>query len=135
MVHNLHQHIFYIPNPTLAFIGVSYHAAAFTLFGFQAQTLARVFAGKAHLPEREHMVAEYEKKVEEKGRGRVFHSLAGPAAEVAYVRELVEWVNAEGEPRGEPKIEAHSEEWVEEYEAFKTKLTEEWFGGKEGGKV
>ncbi|KAK0641429.1 major facilitator superfamily domain-containing protein [Cercophora newfieldiana] len=139
MVHNLHQHIFYIPDPTLAFIGVSYHAAAFTLFGFQAQVLARVFAGKASLPTREEMVAEYERLVEEKGRGRVFHSLAGPGAEVAYVKGLVGWVNEEGEKRGERKIEAHSEEWVREYEEFKARLTEEWFrkeGGEEkGGEV
>ena len=130
MVHNLHKDIFYIPDPTLAFIGVPYHAAAFTLFGFQAQVLARVFAGKARLPGREEMVEEYERKVGEKGRGRGFHSLAGPGAEVAYVRELVEWANADGEARGEPRIEPHTDEWVKEYEEFKSKLTEEWFGKK-----
>lgn len=132
MVHNLHKDIFYIPNPTLAFIGVPYHSAAFTLFGFQAQVLARVFAGKARLPGREEMVEQYQKKVGEKGRGRGFHSLAGPGAEVAYVRELVEWANADGAATGEPRIETHTEEWVEEYEEFKSKLTEEWFGKKEG---
>jgi hypothetical protein len=130
MVHNLHKDIFYIPDPTLAFIGVPYHAAAFTLFGFQAQVLARVFAGKARLPGREEMIKEYEGKIGEKGRGRGFHSLAGPGAEVAYVRGLVEWANVDGEARGEPRIEPHTDEWVQEYEEFKSKLTEEWFGKK-----
>jgi thioredoxin reductase len=130
MVHNLHKDMFYMPNPTLAFIGVPYHSAAFTLFGFQAQVLARVFAGKARLPSRAEMVEEYRKKVDEKGRGRSFHSLAGPGAEVGYVREIVKWVNRDGEALGEPKVEAHAEEWVKEYEEFKTRITEEWFGKK-----
>ncbi|KAK3369540.1 hypothetical protein B0T24DRAFT_580559 [Lasiosphaeria ovina] len=130
MVHNLHKDIFYIPNPTLAFIGVPYHAAAFTLFGFQAQVLARVFSGKAHLPARGEMVEEYKKKVKEKELGRSFHSLAGPGAEVEYVKNLVDWVNEDADALGEPQISAHAEEWVKEYEAFKTRLTEAWFGKK-----
>ena len=130
MVHNLHKDIFYIPNPTLAFMGVPYHAATFTLFGFQAQVLARVFSGKARLPSRAEMVHEYKKKVDEKGRGRPFHSLAGPGAEVGYVREMVEWVNRDGETLGEPRVAAYAEEWVKEYEEFKGRLTEEWFEKK-----
>lgn len=34
--HNLHKDIFYIPDPTLAFIGVPYHVATFSTFEFQA---------------------------------------------------------------------------------------------------
>jgi hypothetical protein len=44
-VHNLHKDIFYIPDPTLAFIGAPYHTATFSLFEFQAMALARVYAG------------------------------------------------------------------------------------------
>lgn len=33
-VHNLHKDIFYIPDPTLAFVGVPYYTATFTLFEF-----------------------------------------------------------------------------------------------------
>ena len=39
--HNLHKDIFYIPDPTLAFIGVPYHVATFSLFDFQAVALAK----------------------------------------------------------------------------------------------
>jgi hypothetical protein len=43
--HNLHKDIFYIPDPTLAFIGVPYHVATFSFFEFQAMALAEDFAG------------------------------------------------------------------------------------------
>lgn len=35
-VHNLYKDIWYIPDPTLAFIGVPYHVATFSAFEFQA---------------------------------------------------------------------------------------------------
>jgi len=130
MVHNLHRDIFYIPDPTLAFIGVPYHAATFTLFGFQAQALARVFAGSADLPAREVMVEEYKNKIKEKELGRSFHSLARPGAEVDYVMGLVNWVNNDGDAVGKQRILAPAEEWVKEYDVFKTRLTGEWFGEK-----
>jgi hypothetical protein len=130
IVHNLHEDIFYIPNPTLAFIGVPYHSAAFTLFGFQAQVLARVFAGKARLPSRKEMVEDYKRRVKEKGLGRSLHSLAAAGAEVAYVKDLVDWVNRDGEVTGEPRILAHTKEWVDEYDALKARLAEAWFGKK-----
>jgi cation diffusion facilitator CzcD-associated flavoprotein CzcO len=42
--HNLHRDLFYIPDPSLVFVGVPYHASAFSLFDFQGRVLARVFA-------------------------------------------------------------------------------------------
>ncbi|KAG9758781.1 hypothetical protein KCU73_g3723, partial [Aureobasidium melanogenum] len=40
VTHNLHKDIFYIPDPTLAFIGVPYHVATFSLYEFQAMAVA-----------------------------------------------------------------------------------------------
>ena len=34
--HNLHKDIWYIPDPTLAFVGVPYHVATFSLFEFKS---------------------------------------------------------------------------------------------------
>lgn len=48
--HNLHKDIFYIPDPTLIFIGVPFFTATFTLFEFQAMAAAKVLSGKAILP-------------------------------------------------------------------------------------
>lgn len=124
MFHNLHKDIFYIPDPTLAFVGVPFFTATFTLFEFQAMVVAKVFAGLADLPAQEEMKAEYRKRVEEKGLGKVFHSLR--EKEVEYVDELLEWVNADLEKRGREGLVGHTERWrsgrVQMVERFKALL-------------
>lgn len=122
MTHNLHKDIFYINDPTLAFIGVPYHVATFSLFDFQAQALARVFAGSAKLPTQEDMRREYEERVESKGRGRFFHSLVTPGHEIAYVKDLAEWVNSYVKETGGVPMPTHSEEFLKEYEVLKARV-------------
>jgi hypothetical protein len=119
-VHNLHKDIFYIPDPTLAFVGVPYYVATFTLFEFQAIAVAAVFSGRAWLSEKEEMRREYRERVERKGVGRSFHSLLGE--EALYVRELVEWVNGNAEVTGGEKVEGHSEKWLAESEVMLAKF-------------
>ncbi|RMZ78714.1 hypothetical protein DV737_g3756, partial [Chaetothyriales sp. CBS 132003] len=96
MTHNLHKDIFFIPDPTLAFVGAPYHISTFSLFDFQAQVVARVFAGHVQLPDTQAMREEYRRRAEEKGLGRDFHSLRGEGEELAYVQSLVDWVNSNG---------------------------------------
>ena len=108
-MHNLHKDIFYIPDPTLAFIGVPYYTATFTLFEFQAMALAAVFAGRAKLPSFEDMRREYRNRLSNKGYGRNFHSLRDQ--EVEYVNTLLDWVNKDGALIGADPIEGHTVEW------------------------
>ena len=108
-VHNLHKDIFYIPDPTLAFVGVPYYTATFTLFEFQAIVVANVFAGIAELPSNSDMRDEYTRKIKEKGSGKRFHSLKD--VEEFYVLELLEWINAFREKHGLAAIEGHSDHW------------------------
>lgn len=110
MTHNLHKDIFYIPDPTLSFIGVPFHCATFSLFEFQAIALAAVYAGRARLPSTDAMRAEYNERLGRKGPGRSFHSLI--TEELDYVRNLVEWINTD-DPRGEV-VEGHTVSWIEE---------------------
>lgn len=110
MVHNLHRDIFYIPDPSLAFVGAPYYIATFTLFEFQSIAVAAVFSGRTQLPAVEKQREEYAEKVRIKGLGRGFHSLKGEEEE--YVREMVTWVN-EGVQESE-RVEGHSEAWVKE---------------------
>lgn len=107
--HNLHKDIFYIPDPTLAFVGVPYFTATFTLFEFQAIALAAVWSGKADLPSEEEMRKEYKEKLEKKGSGKGFHSLKGE--EVAYASSLVEWLNRDGAKVGAELVEGHDAAW------------------------
>ncbi|KAH6683996.1 flavin-binding monooxygenase-like-domain-containing protein [Halenospora varia] len=108
--HNLHKDIFYIPDPTLAFVGTAYSVSSFSLFEFQAIAVAAVFAGRAKLPREEEMRAEYRQRVLEKGLGRSFHVLK--EGEIEYVESIVNWVNRDGAVFGVPAIEGHSNEWV-----------------------
>ncbi|KAH9909642.1 MFS general substrate transporter [Xylariomycetidae sp. FL2044] len=73
--HNLHKDVFYIPDPTLAFIGVSHYVSTFSLFDFQARVLARVFAGQAQLPCASRMKEEQRERKAQFKEGDKFHSL------------------------------------------------------------
>ena len=110
-VHNLHKDIFYIPDPSLIFIGIPYFTATFTLFEFQAMAATAVLAGRAFLPKTEDMRWEYERRLREKGAGKMFHSLKDK--EVEYVDALVRWMNEDGASVGAPVVEGHTEAWHE----------------------
>ncbi|KAF2206023.1 FAD dependent oxidoreductase [Delitschia confertaspora ATCC 74209] len=109
--HNLHKDIFYIPDPTLIFIGVPFFTATFTLFEFQAMVVAKVLSGHAKLPSEEEMRKEYRRRVQEKGVGKGFHSLRG--VEVEYVEELIKWVNEDLRRlgMGGKVLKGHTEGW------------------------
>ena len=123
--HNLHKDIFYIPDPTLAFIGVPYFTATFTLFEFQAIALAAVLSGNAHLPSQEDMRSEYRQRLREKGVGKAFHSLKGQ--EVRYVNSLVDWLNRDGQRVGAKPVEGHTAAW-HAADADRVKFIEEKLG-------
>ena len=108
-VHNLHKDIFYIPDPSLLFIGIPYYTATFTLFEFQAMAAATVLSGQTVLPAREDMRREYEERVRRKGAGRAFHSLKDH--EVEYVDELLSWVNRERAKIGAEPLTGHTQAW------------------------
>jgi hypothetical protein len=111
-MHNLHKDIFYIPDPTLAFVGIPFYTATFSFFEFQAIAVAAVFSGRVWVPSEQEMRIEYAERVRRKGSGRALHNLKGVSVE--YVEELVEWLNAQAEITGAEKVEGYSEEWQEE---------------------
>lgn len=118
--HNLHQDIFYIPDPTLAFVGVSFYTATFTLFEFQAIAVAAFLSRTAQLPSLESMRAEYQERVDVKGYGRSFHSLKGE--EEPYVQKIIEWVNSGRGKKGLPSIQGHTDSWLEGKKAHAERL-------------
>ncbi|KIW76916.1 hypothetical protein Z517_09360 [Fonsecaea pedrosoi CBS 271.37] len=108
MVHNLWQDIFYIPNPTMAFVGTPLQVTTFYLFDFQAQVVARVFAGKAYLPAQDVMRKEYEDRLAYRGTGWDFYSLRKRGAEQDYVARLVEWMNKDAAVTGTEYMRGHT---------------------------
>lgn len=111
--HNLHKDIFYIPDPTLAFVGVPYHVATFSLFEFQAMAIAAAFSGRVSLPSQAGMREEYLERIRRKGAGRTFHSLKGAGEEPAYVSELVNLAN--NGSSGDGNMAGHSQKWLEAF--------------------
>lgn len=109
-IHNLHKDIFYIPDPSLIFIGVPFYTATFSLFDFQAIAVAAVLSGRAKLPSQEKMRAEYEARVAAKGYGRHFHSLR--EREEEYVNELLAWINRDITAVGDEPVGGHTEQWL-----------------------
>ncbi|OAQ59318.1 FAD dependent oxidoreductase protein [Pochonia chlamydosporia 170] len=118
MTHNLHKDIFYIPDPSLAFVGVPYHASAFSLFDFQAEVVARVFAGTAALPSKSLMRVEYDaRKAKLKGnRGSEFHSVMG--RDKQYMNDILELVNADAARWDYKPMRGVDDKWHRKYDEF-----------------
>jgi hypothetical protein len=108
---NLYRDIFYNPDPTPAFLGLSVNTSAFSFFEYQSISIARVFAGTARLPSLSARQAAYTKMVQEKGEGKFAHFM-GQQGERSYVRDTVAWLNKDAGWSGTPLVEGHSEEWI-----------------------
>lgn len=115
MLHNLHKDIFYIPDPTLAFTGIPFYTATFSLFEFQAIAIAAVFSGQTEIPSTEEMRAEYMERIKEKGYGKPFHTLIGQ--DVEYAKGLMAWVN-KGRDDATKKTDGYSQEWINMRDEF-----------------
>jgi len=115
MLYNLHKDIFYIPNPTLAFTGIPFYTATFSLFEFQAIAIPAVFSGQAELPSTEVMRAEYVKRIKEKGYGKPFHTLIGQ--DVQYAKDLMAWVNRGRDPETK-KPAGYTQDWIDARDEF-----------------
>lgn len=126
-VHNLHKDIFYIPDPTLAFVGLPFYTFTHSVFDFQATTVAHVLSGVVDLPSHAEMRGQYEEKVKEIGLGKRFHSLLGK--EEPYVNDLVSWINEGRISQGLAPIEGFSANWYAAKEALRKRYKEQSTSG------
>lgn len=110
-VRNLYRDVFYNPDPTLTFLGLSVNTSAFSFFEYQSISVARVFTGKAVLPTLSDRRAAYQQLLREKGDGKFIHFM-GKEGERKYVRETVEWLNRDAEWSGAAPLAGHSKEWL-----------------------
>ncbi|KAL7625217.1 hypothetical protein AAE478_004432 [Parahypoxylon ruwenzoriense] len=120
ITHNLHRDIFYIPDPSLAFIGVSHLVSTFSLFDFQAQVAAKVFAGQAHLPSESEMKQEHKERKARFKLGDRFHSMF--AAEDVYIEKVLGWVNQDLVQAGVQQLPGMDKEWRAGYKVFQERL-------------
>lgn len=119
VTHNLHKDIFYIPDPTLSFVGVPYYTSTFSMFDFQAEVVARVYAGLAKLPSPDTMKAEHAARKANGPKGKAFHSLL--SNQVEYMNENLSWVNEGVEAKGVAPMKGVDEEWYGALDDFKAK--------------
>lgn len=120
-VFNLYRDVFYIPDPTLTFIGISVNTSAFSFFEYQSISIARVFSGRAQLPSQPEQRRILAERIAKKGRGKFRHFM-GQEGEREYVRDTVEWINRDAEVFGAQPIEGHSKEWLWESDQVAKKI-------------
>lgn len=89
-VKDLYRQMFYINDPTLAFVGLNKFVSPFPLSESQAAVIARVFSGRIQLPNAEFLHKSYEAEAATKGLGRTFHNLID--SDYTYCNELYEWI-------------------------------------------
>lgn len=98
-VENLYQHLFYRPDPTIAFIGLNSKILPFPYAEAQAAVVARIFSGRLELPAEAEMRLWEEDAVAEKGDGRYFHEQGFPA-DASQINMMHDWaMSADGERR------------------------------------
>ncbi|KAI0002301.1 FAD/NAD(P)-binding domain-containing protein [Xylariaceae sp. FL0662B] len=120
ITHNLHKDIFYIPDPSLAFIGVSHLVSTFSLFDFQAQVVAKVFAGNAQLPSKSIMKQEHRDRKARFQPGDRFHSMY--MVEDLYIEQILSWINKDLAKAGLEPLPGMDTEWKAGYERLKESL-------------
>ncbi|WWC57516.1 uncharacterized protein I303_100048 [Kwoniella dejecticola CBS 10117] len=118
---NLWRDVFYIPDPTLTFIGLSVNTSTFSFFEYQSISIARVFAGKASIPDEAQRWADYGELIKRTGEGKYSH-LLNRDGERRYVQETIEWLNRDATKTGAELVEGHSPEWIAESEKLQEVL-------------
>lgn len=101
-VEHLYKHLFYIYDPTLAFIGLPSKIIPFRTFEGQAAVIARVWSDRLELPPVQEMKKWEEGVIAKQGSGKAFHELKFPE-DFDYLNEMVEWSKQAKEP-GRGKI-------------------------------
>ncbi|CCE83666.1 Piso0_004251 [Millerozyma farinosa CBS 7064] len=87
---NLYRQIFYIYDPSLAFLALQKSVVPMPLAESQAAVVGRVFSGRLPLPSVDDMTRAFHHDIERYGPG--IHTLNFPL-DVEYCRELQEWLD------------------------------------------
>jgi hypothetical protein len=90
-VRGLHQQLFNIHHPTLAFTALPQKVIPFPLSEAQGAAIAKVWANKLNLPTKEEMEIAEEMQVNESGDGTKFHVFGYPN-DANYLNGLHNWV-------------------------------------------
>ena len=113
-VQHLYKHLFYIDDPTIAFMGLPSKIVPFRTVEGQGAVVARVWAGRLQLPSKLEMSKWEEQVIAEHGAGKAFHVLPFPE-DFEYYNELVDWaMHATGQGGKLPVRWSAKETWARE---------------------
>ncbi|KAI9780536.1 MAG: hypothetical protein M1839_006654 [Geoglossum umbratile] len=119
---HVYQHLFFIPNPTLAFVNLTHKAIPFTTAESQGAAIARVWNNRIFLPSRGEMDRWEAEEVAVKGSGRPFHAMNYPL-DASYINDMHAWcLLAEPRVRDEklPPFWGGRQKWIRErFQAIK----------------
>lgn len=113
-VQHLYKHVFYIDDPSIAFIGIPAKIIPFRTDEGQGAVVARVWADRLELPPTLEMNMWEEEVIAERGTGKYFHVLPFPQ-DFEYHNELVDWATrATGRAGKMPMRWSEKERWERE---------------------
>lgn len=90
-VRGLYKHLFNIHHPTLAFTALPQKVIPFPISEAQSAAIAKVWANKLSLPEKEEMLKAEDDELKETGEGTEFHIFGYPK-DAQYLNGLHGWV-------------------------------------------
>ena len=91
-VQHLYKHIWYIPDPTLVFVGLPYKIIPFRTVEGQVAVITRVWSHRLDLPSEPEMREWEEARIAESGAGKSFHVLPIPT-DLEYYNEMIAWAS------------------------------------------
>ncbi|KDQ17071.1 hypothetical protein BOTBODRAFT_129393 [Botryobasidium botryosum FD-172 SS1] len=91
---SLYLDLFYIEEPTLAFINMNTGMQSFTYAEYLAVAAAKVWKGDAHIPAEKEMWARYWDRVQKAGGHKKGLQILGTKGTEEYIRYFVAWLNA-----------------------------------------
>ncbi|KAG5356298.1 Thiol-specific monooxygenase [Yarrowia sp. B02] len=110
-IQNLYRQLFYIHDPSIAFICMPKNVVPFPLAETQGATVARVWSGRLKLPSKDEQLASLRKEEEERGTGSAHHTLKHPL-DAQYQQALTDWIKNDTHP--DPDKGFFGVEWDEE---------------------
>lgn len=116
-VRNLFKYIFYIDDPSLAFVGLNKQVVPMPLSESQGAVVARVFSGRLQLPDPTEMREDERQIIEQKGSGSGYFHLGYPA-DVDYMHMLNDWADRSG------KYGFFAERWAEDKAQMRKEIGE-----------
>ncbi|MCJ1310372.1 hypothetical protein MMC25_004036 [Agyrium rufum] len=130
---DVYEHMFWMPDPTLAFVAIPYKVIPMPLSEAQSAVIGGIWSGEIQLPSQEEMGLWQKRRVEERGDGKYFHVMKA-GEDFEYQNWLWDWAE-EGNGEDERKAErwTFQDSWLRaRFPALKKAYTEK---GEERWKI